>query len=48
MSMTLEKTKTLSGGQAVAQVLSIEGVEKVFNVPGESFLPVSDAIYDYK
>lgn len=47
MSMTLEKTKTLSGGQAVAQVLSIEGVEKVFNVPGESFLPVSDAIYDY-
>lgn len=48
MSKTLEKTEVLSGGQAVVRVLDIEGVEKVFNVPGESFLPVSDAIYDYE
>lgn len=48
MNITQEKKQFLSGGQAVAQVLSIEGVEKVFNVPGESFLPVLDAIYDYR
>lgn len=47
MSKTMIKKERLSGGQGVAQVLSIEGVEKVFCVPGESFLPVLDALYDH-
>ncbi|WP_203364102.1 thiamine pyrophosphate-dependent enzyme [Bacillus sp. REN10] len=40
------ETKTLTGGQGVVECLKKEGVTKVFCVPGESYLPVMDAIYD--
>lgn len=36
-----------NGGKAVVDVLKAEGVKKVFFVPGESFLPVLDALYDH-
>jgi len=36
-----------NGGKIVAEVLRQEGVKKVFCVPGESFLHVLDALYDY-
>jgi|SRR5699024_2306749 len=36
-----------TGGQMVVEVLRNEGVTKVFGVPGESYLPVLDAFYDY-
>ncbi|MGM8215248.1 thiamine pyrophosphate-dependent enzyme [Bacillaceae bacterium W0354] len=36
---------TLTGGQGIVESLKREGVEKVFTVPGESFLPVLDALY---
>ncbi|MEX2540919.1 MAG: thiamine pyrophosphate-binding protein [Trueperaceae bacterium] len=34
------------GGQLVVDSLLAEGVSKLFTVPGESFLPVLDALYD--
>src|SRR5262249_46426014 len=37
-----------SGGQLVAQSLVAHGVERVFCVPGESHLPVIDALYDVR
>lgn len=37
----------ISGGKAVAEVMKKEGVKKVFCVPGESYLGVMDALYDY-
>ncbi|KAB7706546.1 acetolactate synthase [Bacillus aerolatus] len=40
------KVEKLSGGQGVVACLKQEGVSKVFCVPGESYLPVMDAIYD--
>lgn len=40
------KIENLSGGQGVVASLKQEGVSKVFCVPGESYLPVMDAIYD--
>ncbi|MBB6450189.1 acetolactate synthase-1/2/3 large subunit [Geomicrobium halophilum] len=36
--------KKLTGGEGIVECLRIEGVESVFNVPGESFLPVLDAL----
>ncbi|KIL76303.1 thiamine pyrophosphate-dependent enzyme [Bacillus badius] len=42
-SVTVEK---LTGGQGVVACLKRERVSKVFCVPGESYLPVMDAIYD--
>jgi len=35
-----------SGGQVVVDTLLAHGVRTVFTVPGESFLPVLDALYD--
>lgn len=35
-----------NGGQLVVDSLLAEGVSKLFTVPGESFLPVLDALYD--
>ncbi len=35
-----------SGGQVLVDALCIHGVDTVFCVPGESFLPVLDALYD--
>lgn len=37
-----------TGGQLVVQSLASEGVRTVFTVPGESFLPVLDALYDHR
>ncbi|MES2186597.1 MAG: thiamine pyrophosphate-binding protein [Pseudomonadota bacterium] len=34
-----------TGGQVVADALRIHGVDTVFSVPGESFLPVIDALH---
>jgi acetolactate synthase I/II/III large subunit len=36
----------ISGGAAVVEALRREGVDRVFCVPGESFLGVLDALYD--
>ncbi|MES2073148.1 MAG: thiamine pyrophosphate-binding protein [Pseudomonadota bacterium] len=35
-----------SGGQLVVGALQVHGVDMVFGVPGESYLPVLDALYD--
>ncbi|MES2106916.1 MAG: thiamine pyrophosphate-binding protein [Pseudomonadota bacterium] len=40
--------KSRSGGQLVVDALQVHGVEFVFGVPGESYLPVLDALYDSK
>lgn len=38
----------MSGGKAVVEVMAQEGVEKVFCVPGESYLGVLDALYEHE
>jgi acetolactate synthase-1/2/3 large subunit len=43
----MELNKSLTGGQMVAQVLRRQRVDQVFCVPGESYLPVLDAIVDF-
>lgn len=35
-----------SGGQLIVDALRIHGVETIFGVPGESYLPVLDALHD--
>ncbi len=35
-----------SGGQLVVDALLVHGVDTIFGVPGESYLPVLDALYD--
>ena len=35
-----------SGGQLLVEVLRQQGVDRIFCVPGESYLPVLDALYD--
>ena len=40
--------KTRHGGQILADALVGHGVEMAFGVPGESFLPVLDGIYDVR
>jgi len=37
---------TITGGQAIVELLRRNGVDRVFTVPGESFLPVLDALHD--
>jgi len=37
---------TRNGGQILVDQLRIQGAEAVFSVPGESYLPVLDALYD--
>ena len=37
---------SMTGGQAVVEVLRQAGVTRVFGVPGESFMGVLDALYD--
>ncbi|MGE8203123.1 thiamine pyrophosphate-binding protein [Heyndrickxia sp. NPDC080065] len=49
MSQTIEKmreNKVMTGAKAIIECMKIEEVTKVFCVPGESYLPVLDAIYD--
>lgn len=35
-----------SGGRLVAEALRAQGVDRIFCVPGESYLPLLDALYD--
>ena len=35
-----------TGGQMVVDALLAHRVERVFGVPGESYLPILDALYD--
>jgi acetolactate synthase-1/2/3 large subunit len=44
--MTVPAPPARSGGQLVVEALRRHGVDLVFNVPGESFIPVLDALYD--
>jgi acetolactate synthase-1/2/3 large subunit len=39
-------TQARHGGQILADQLAIEGVERVFSVPGESFLAALDGLYE--
>jgi acetolactate synthase I/II/III large subunit len=43
--MSLRMTRTI-GARALVDILLAQGVERVFSVPGESFLPVLDALRD--
>jgi acetolactate synthase-1/2/3 large subunit len=38
--------KSRSGGQLIVDALQIHGVDTIFGVPGESYLPVLDALHD--
>ncbi|MBC3878229.1 thiamine pyrophosphate-binding protein [Undibacterium sp. FT79W] len=38
--------KSRSGGQLIVDALQIQGVDTIFGVPGESYLPVLDALHD--
>ena len=37
-----------TGGQLIVEMLEANGVERLFCVPGESYLAVLDALYDSK
>ena len=37
----------LSGGQALVAALHDQGVDRVYCVPGESYLPALDALHDH-
>ena len=39
-------TSTMNGGQLLVDCLIAQGADRVFTVPGESFLAVLDALYD--
>jgi acetolactate synthase I/II/III large subunit len=41
-----EAGKSRSGGRIIVDTLRINGTDNVFCVPGESYLPVLDALYD--
>lgn len=41
-----DRAKLIHAGQAIVDALGRHGVKRVFSVPGESFLPVLDALYD--
>ena len=38
-------TVNISGAEAICKCLLNEGVDTIFGVPGESYLPVLDALY---
>lgn len=42
----LDVTQPLSAGRILVDALQIQGVDRVFCVPGESYLDVLDALYD--
>jgi acetolactate synthase-1/2/3 large subunit len=42
----LAMSESRSGGQLVVDALQVHGVDLIFGVPGESYLPVLDALYD--
>lgn len=37
---------TRTGGQILVEQLEIQGCDRIFTVPGESFLAVLDALHD--
>nr|WP_267894821.1 thiamine pyrophosphate-binding protein [Lentibacillus sp. Marseille-P4043] len=41
-----QRVQKLTGAQAIVECMKIEGITNVFCVPGESYLPVLDALYD--
>jgi len=45
---TSSPTLTRSGGQLIVDALQIHGVDTIFGVPGESYLPVLDALHEHK
>ena len=45
-SVAQEKASTRTGGQAVVEALLNHNVQRVYCVPGESYLAVLDALYD--
>lgn len=38
--------KTMTGAKAIVECMKIEGITHVFCVPGESYLPILDALFD--
>lgn len=46
--MTVTTPKSRNGGQILIEQLVIQGVKRVFMVPGESYLPCIDALYDHQ
>ncbi|MCH2555915.1 MAG: thiamine pyrophosphate-binding protein [Alcanivorax sp.] len=44
--MTTASAQGRTGGQVIVDLLRRNGVDRVFTVPGESFLPVLDALHD--
>ena len=42
-----EKSKSLTGSQALLEGLLIEGVTTIFGYPGGAIMPIYDALYDY-
>ncbi|MEZ5628374.1 MAG: thiamine pyrophosphate-binding protein, partial [Rhodocyclaceae bacterium] len=44
--MTEQQSETRLGGHIVAEALRINGVSTVFCVPGESYLPLLDGLYE--
>jgi len=46
--MTLPSNTSRNGGQILVQQLRNQGVRRAFLVPGESFLPCIDALYDHQ
>ena len=42
----MTKAKTRTGGQILVDQLKIQGCDRIFTVPGESFLAVLDALHD--
>lgn len=46
VKMNSPATKTMTGAQAIVECMKKEDIDKVFCVPGESYLPVLDALHD--
>ena len=45
-NLTHTPASTRSGGQLIVDALQIHGVDTIFGVPGESYLPVLDALHE--
>ena len=46
MKLKHDMTGTRTGGRLIVDSLLAHGVQRVFGVPGESYLPILDALYD--
>ncbi len=46
MTNQFDEVSVFNGGQLIVRALETHGVKRVFCVPGESYLPVLDALYD--